>query len=120
MAASLPHRTGSYEKLEDCQTEVQDLRAQVQTRPEIKQAKGSLIAKHRCTSERAFQMLAEASELRTASSATSPRRWSKAPKPARDTSRCRGRTSGPPSATVRHPGSPPIQARGPPRTASRC
>ena len=62
MAASLPHRTGSYEKPEDCQTEVQDLRAQVQTRPVIKQAKGSLIAKHGCTSERAFQMLAEASE----------------------------------------------------------
>lgn len=62
MAASLPHRTGTHESLEDCQAEVQHLRAQVQTRSVIDQAKGLLIAKHGCTSERAFQMLTEASQ----------------------------------------------------------
>jgi len=62
MAASLPYRTGAHESLEDCQTEVQDLLAQAETRPVIDQAKGLLIAKHGCTPERAFQMLAEASQ----------------------------------------------------------
>jgi len=62
MVASLPYRPGTHENLEDCQTEVQDLRAQLETRPVIDQAKGLLIAKHGCTSERAFQLLAEASQ----------------------------------------------------------
>jgi hypothetical protein len=47
MAASLPYRPGTHENLEDCPTEVHDLRAQLETRPVTDQAKGLLIAQHR-------------------------------------------------------------------------
>ena len=62
MAALLPDGTSSHDDLEACQDEVRDLRAALVTRPVIDQAKGLLVAKHGCSPERAFQMLAEASQ----------------------------------------------------------
>jgi response regulator NasT len=62
MAALLPEGSGSQDDLEGCQDEVGDLHAALVTRPLIDQAKGLLIAKHGCSPEEAFQMLAEASQ----------------------------------------------------------
>jgi len=62
MDALLPDGSSSQNDLEDCRDEIRDLRAALVTRPVIDQAKGLLIAKHGCSPERAFQMLAEASQ----------------------------------------------------------
>jgi response regulator NasT len=62
MTALLPDGTSSQDDLEDCRDEVRDLRAALVTRPVIDQAKGMLMAKHGCSPEEAFQMLAEASQ----------------------------------------------------------
>jgi len=62
MDALLPDGSSSPNDLEDCRDEIRDLRAALVTRPVIDQAKGLLIAKHGCSPERAFQMLAEASQ----------------------------------------------------------
>ena len=48
--------------VEECQEEVEDLRAALETRPVIDQAKGILIGQQHCTPEEAFAMLTEASQ----------------------------------------------------------
>jgi AmiR/NasT family two-component response regulator len=48
--------------VDECQEEVEDLRAALETRPVIDQAKGILVGHHHCTPEDAFAMLAEASQ----------------------------------------------------------
>ena len=45
-----------------CRSEVEDLRAALVTRPVIDQAKGILMARHRCTADQAFELLAQASQ----------------------------------------------------------
>ena len=50
------------ETLEDCHTELVQLRAAMHSRPVIDQAKGILIARHSCTADEAFVMLSEASQ----------------------------------------------------------
>jgi AmiR/NasT family two-component response regulator len=45
----------------ECQAEIQDLRAALDSRPIIDQAKGILMARHGCSAEAAFQMLRLAS-----------------------------------------------------------
>ena len=48
--------------LDDCQEEVDDLKAALESRPAIDQAKGILVARHGCTPDEAFEMLAAASQ----------------------------------------------------------
>ena len=50
------------ETLEDCHTQLTQLRAAMQSRSVIDQAKGVLIARHGCTADEAFVMLSEASQ----------------------------------------------------------
>jgi hypothetical protein len=49
-------------ELELCRAECADLRAALATRPVIDQAKGILMARHGCSAEEAFRMLAQASQ----------------------------------------------------------
>jgi hypothetical protein len=48
--------------VDECQEEVEDLRATLETRPVIDLAKGILVAQQHCTPEEAFVMLTEASQ----------------------------------------------------------
>jgi response regulator NasT len=48
--------------LAEARLEIHHLRAALATRPVIDQAKGILMAQHRCSPERAFEMLTEASQ----------------------------------------------------------
>jgi AmiR/NasT family two-component response regulator len=48
--------------VEECQDEVEDLRATLATRPVIDQAKGILVGQKHCTPDEAFAMLTEASQ----------------------------------------------------------
>jgi AmiR/NasT family two-component response regulator len=48
--------------VEECQDEVEDLRATLETRPVIDQAKGILVGQRHCTPDEAFAMLTEASQ----------------------------------------------------------
>jgi response regulator NasT len=48
--------------VDECQDEVEDLRAVLETRPVIDQAKGILVAQRHCTPEEAFGLLTEASQ----------------------------------------------------------
>jgi AmiR/NasT family two-component response regulator len=48
--------------LAEAQLEIGHLRAALATRPVIDQAKGILMAQHRCSPERAFELLTEASQ----------------------------------------------------------
>jgi AmiR/NasT family two-component response regulator len=52
----------THDSLDECQDENQHLRAALDSRPVIDQAKGMLIAEHGCSSEEAFQLLATASQ----------------------------------------------------------
>jgi AmiR/NasT family two-component response regulator len=52
----------TFESLDDCQDENEQLHAALKTRPAIDQAKGVLMAKHGCSPDDAFQMLSEASQ----------------------------------------------------------
>jgi len=49
-------------ELAACRAEIEDLQAALATRPVIDQAKGILMARHRCTADQAFQMLSQASQ----------------------------------------------------------
>ena len=60
---ALPSKSAKPQQdLDECQDEVQDLRAALQTRPVIDQAKGMLIAEHGCSPDEAFQMISHASQ----------------------------------------------------------
>jgi AmiR/NasT family two-component response regulator len=48
--------------VDECQEEVEDLRATLETRPVIDVAKGILVARQHCTPDEAFAMLTEASQ----------------------------------------------------------
>ena len=48
--------------VDECQDEVEDLRATLETRPVIDQAKGILVGQKHCTPDEAFAMLTEASQ----------------------------------------------------------
>jgi len=48
--------------LDECHDEVADLRAALETRPVIDQAKGMLIAEHGCSPDEAFDMISTASQ----------------------------------------------------------
>lgn len=52
----------SHSELADCLDELDDLREALKTRPVIDQAKGVLMARHGCTADEAFAMLAGASQ----------------------------------------------------------
>jgi AmiR/NasT family two-component response regulator len=52
----------SHTDLEDCQSEVEHLKAALTTRPVIDQAKGILMAERGCTAEEAFELLSGASQ----------------------------------------------------------
>jgi len=56
--ASEPRHTD----LDDCQAEVEDLKAALTTRPVIDQAKGILMAERGCSPEEAFALLSNASQ----------------------------------------------------------
>ena len=62
MATFQPCDDQRHTDLEACQSEVDDLRAALRTRPAIDQAKGILMARHGCTADEAFSMLSEASQ----------------------------------------------------------
>jgi AmiR/NasT family two-component response regulator len=62
MVAILPENAEPHQNLDECQDEVQGLRAALQTRPVIDQAKGMLIAEHGCSPDEAFQMISHASQ----------------------------------------------------------
>jgi AmiR/NasT family two-component response regulator len=67
MATFLPEKdtsapAESHTELEDCQSEVEDLKAALTTRPVIDQAKGILMAERGCTAEEAFALLSGASQ----------------------------------------------------------
>jgi response regulator NasT len=62
MTALLPGSAKPHESLDDCEAEVEDLRAALETRPVIDQAKGMLIAEHGCSPDEAFQMISHASQ----------------------------------------------------------
>jgi AmiR/NasT family two-component response regulator len=67
MATFLPEKgtsapAESHTDLEDCQSEVADLKAALTTRPVIDQAKGILMAERGCTPEEAFALLSGASQ----------------------------------------------------------
>ena len=62
MAVLDPGSGEPHESLEDCQDEVQHLRARLENRPVIDQAKGMLIAEHGCSPDEAFQMICHASQ----------------------------------------------------------
>ena len=62
MTASIPGRAEPHENLNDCEDEVEDLRAALESRPVIDQAKGMLIAEHGCSPAEAFQMISHASQ----------------------------------------------------------
>jgi AmiR/NasT family two-component response regulator len=51
-----------FEKLDDCEDEVKDLRAALETRPTIDQAKGMLIIERGCSPDEAFEILTKASQ----------------------------------------------------------
>jgi AmiR/NasT family two-component response regulator len=48
--------------VDECQEEVEDLRATLETRPVIDLAKGILVAQQHCTPDEAFGLLTEASQ----------------------------------------------------------
>jgi AmiR/NasT family two-component response regulator len=48
--------------VDECQEEVEDLRATLKTRPVIDQAKGILVGQTHCTPDEAFVLLTEASQ----------------------------------------------------------
>ncbi|HEX4698717.1 MAG TPA: ANTAR domain-containing protein [Actinomycetes bacterium] len=52
----------SHTDLEECQSEVEDLKAALTTRPVIDQAKGILMAERGCSPEEAFTLLSTASQ----------------------------------------------------------
>jgi response regulator NasT len=67
MATFLPEKgtsapAESHTDLEDCQSEVEDLKAALTSRPVIDQAKGILMAERGCSPEEAFTMLSNASQ----------------------------------------------------------
>ena len=62
MAAQLPESAQPHESLDDCENELEDLRAVLESRPVIDQAKGMLIAEHGCSPDEAFQMISNASQ----------------------------------------------------------
>jgi two-component system, response regulator / RNA-binding antiterminator len=62
MVALVPESAEPHASLDDCEDEVQDLRAALQTRPVIDQAKGMLIAEHGCSPDEAFEMISHASQ----------------------------------------------------------
>jgi two-component system, response regulator / RNA-binding antiterminator len=62
MATLLPESAEPHESLDDCEDEVQNLRAARETRPVIDQAKGMLIGEHGCSPDEAFQMISHASQ----------------------------------------------------------
>jgi len=62
MAALLPESAQPHQNLDDCEDEIQDLRAALETRPVIDQAKGMLIGEHGCSPDEAFEMLSHASQ----------------------------------------------------------
>jgi AmiR/NasT family two-component response regulator len=67
MATFLPEKgtsapAESHTDLENCQSEVEDLKAALTSRPIIDQAKGILIAERGCSPEEAFAMLSSASQ----------------------------------------------------------
>ena len=67
MATFLPEKgttapADSSEDLEDCQSEVADLKAALTSRPVIDQAKGILMAERGCSPDEAFAMLSTASQ----------------------------------------------------------
>jgi AmiR/NasT family two-component response regulator len=62
MAALVPESAPPHESLDDCEDEVKDLRAALETRPVIDQAKGMLVAEHGCSPDEAFEMISHASQ----------------------------------------------------------
>ncbi len=62
MATFAPEDRPVHTALGECQDEVDDLRAALESRPVIDQAKGVLVARHGCTPDRAFEMLSRASQ----------------------------------------------------------
>lgn len=56
-----PART-AHSDLDECQAEVEDLKAALQSRPVIDQAKGVLVAETGCTPDEAFGLLSTASQ----------------------------------------------------------
>ena len=62
MAALIPESAEPHKSLDECQDEVQHLRAALETRPVIDQAKGLLIAEHGCSPDEAFQLISQASQ----------------------------------------------------------
>lgn len=62
MTAQRPDQALPHDSLDDCENEVHELRAALETRPVIDQAKGMLIAEHGCSPDKAFQMIADASQ----------------------------------------------------------
>ena len=62
MATFAPEDRPVHTALDDCQEEVDDLRAALESRPVIDQAKGVLVARHGCTPDKAFELLARASQ----------------------------------------------------------
>jgi AmiR/NasT family two-component response regulator len=62
MTTFAPRNTELPADLAECHDEVEDLRAALQTRPVIDQAKGMLIAEHGCSPDEAFDMISAASQ----------------------------------------------------------
>ena len=62
MTAFPSSKNAPHDSLEECEDENQHLRAALDSQPFIDQAKGMLIAKHGCSSDEAFQLLAAASQ----------------------------------------------------------
>jgi two-component system, response regulator / RNA-binding antiterminator len=62
MVALVPETAEPHATLDDCEGEVKDLRAALESRPVIDQAKGMLIAEHGCSPDEAFEMLSHASQ----------------------------------------------------------
>jgi response regulator NasT len=60
MVALVPESAEPHASLDDCEDEVHDLRAALQTRPVIDQAKGMLIAEHGCSPDEVSQMISHA------------------------------------------------------------
>ncbi len=62
MATIVPENNATRADLDECQDEVDALRAALKTRPVIDQAKRILIGQHGCTPEEAFDLLSTASQ----------------------------------------------------------
>jgi AmiR/NasT family two-component response regulator len=62
MTTFVPQDRTPANDLDECHDEVADLRAALETRPVIDQAKGMLIAEHGCSPDEAFKMISTASQ----------------------------------------------------------